>query len=120
MELSIGTLDRKIWSKDLILEALYKCFKNNDTLLIDFTPEGSCARSLGLYDLLDKFCAATGYAKNNITIKTANMVESHPRYNNKRDPGCWYEIGMIQTIEKIGYRKEGNSYIYDTEYNTSK
>lgn len=31
-----------------------------------------------------------------------------------------YEIGMIQTIEKIGYRKEGNSYIYDTEYNTSK
>jgi hypothetical protein len=31
-----------------------------------------------------------------------------------------YEIGMIQTIEKIGYRKEGNSYIYDTEYNASK
>ena len=31
-----------------------------------------------------------------------------------------YEIGMIQTIEKIGYRKEGNSYIDDTEYNTSK
>jgi hypothetical protein len=31
-----------------------------------------------------------------------------------------YEVGMIQTIEKIGYRKEGNSYIYDTEYNTSK
>jgi hypothetical protein len=31
-----------------------------------------------------------------------------------------YEVGMIQTIEKIGYRKERNSYIYDTEYNTSK
>ena len=31
-----------------------------------------------------------------------------------------YEVGMIQTIEKIGYRKEGNTYIYDTEYNTSK
>jgi hypothetical protein len=31
-----------------------------------------------------------------------------------------YEVGMIQTIEKIGYRKEGNSFIYDTEYNTSK
>jgi hypothetical protein len=96
MELSIGTLDRKIWSKDLILEALYKCFKNNDTLLIDFSPEGSCARSLGLYELLDKFCLVTGYAKNNITIKTANMVESHPGYNIKRDPKCWYEIGMIQ------------------------
>ena len=95
MELSIGTLDRKIWSKDLILESLYTCFKNNDTLLINFSPEGSCARSLGLYDLLDKFCLATGYAKNNITIKTANMVESHSEYNINRDPGCWYEIGMI-------------------------
>ena len=96
MELSIGTLDRKIWSKDLILESLYTCFKNNDTLLINFSPEGSCARSLGLYNLLDKFCLATGYAKNNITIKTANMVESHPEYNINRDPNCWYEIGMIQ------------------------
>ena len=95
MELSIGTLDRKIWSKDLILESLYTCFKNNDTLLINFSPEGSCAQSLGLYDLLDKFCLATGYAKNNITIKTANMVESHREYIIKRDPNCWYEIGMI-------------------------
>ena len=96
MELSIGTVDRKIWSKDLILESLYTCFKNNETLLINFSPEGSCAQSLGLYDLLDKFCLATGYAKNNITIKTANMVESHSEYNINRDPNCWYEIGMIQ------------------------
>jgi hypothetical protein len=95
MELSIGTLDRKIWSKDIILEALYTCFKTNDTLLINFSPEGSCARSLGLYDILDKFCIATGYVKNNITIKTANMIESHNEYNINRDPNCWYEIGMI-------------------------
>ena len=96
MEISVGTLDRKIWSKDLILETLYTCFKNNDTLLVDFSPEGSSAQALGLYDLLDKFCAATGYAKSNITIKTANLVESHTEYNIKRDPGYWYEVSAIQ------------------------
>jgi len=31
-----------------------------------------------------------------------------------------YEVGMIQTLEKAGYKKEGNSYVYDSEYNNSK
>lgn len=26
-----------------------------------------------------------------------------------------YEVGMIQALEKIGYKKNGNSYIYESE-----
>ena len=103
MELSIGTLDRKIWSKDLILEALYKCFKNNDTLLIDFSPEGSCARSLGLYELLDKFCLVTGYAKNNITIK--NCIINF--FKGLRI------INKSEKIHKINIAKKTSARIYE-------
>ena len=26
-----------------------------------------------------------------------------------------YEVGMIQTLEKMGYKKQGNSFIYESE-----
>lgn len=96
MEIGIATVDRKIFTKDMLLKTLYKCLTNNDTLLIDFSPEGSSAEALGLYSLLDNFCDATNYPKSNITIKTANMIERHAEYNIIRDPYCWYEIRAIQ------------------------
>lgn len=96
MTISIGTLDRKIWSKDLILTYLYKCFKDNRDATIDMLPEGSCASELGLYRLLDQFCDTTGYSKHRITIKTANMIEQHPEYCIVKDTSGWYEISAIQ------------------------
>lgn len=95
MTISVGTLDRKIWSKDLILIYLYDCFKNNTKAVIDMLPEGSCANELGLYKLLDQFCETTGYSKSRITIKTANMLERHPEYIIKRESGSWYEVDAI-------------------------
>lgn len=95
MTVSIGTLDRKIWSKDLILEYLYDCLKNNKDAVIDMLPEGSCAIELGLYRLLDQFCKATGYSKSRITIRTANMLEHHSEYRVQRDAASWYEINAI-------------------------
>jgi hypothetical protein len=96
MELKIGTLDKKIWSKDLILKSLYACYIKNEPITIDFFPEGSCATSLGLYNLLDDFCSITGYPKNKITIKTANMIETHAEYLIKKEPHYWYELKLIQ------------------------
>jgi hypothetical protein len=96
MTLSIGTLDRKIWSKDLILVYLYHCLTNNKRATIDMLPEGSCAIGLGLYELLDQFCDTTGYPKSNVTIKTANMLEQHSEYRIIRDANSWYEISSIQ------------------------
>lgn len=97
MTLDIGTLDRKIWSKDLILKYLYDCYKNNNPATIDMLPEGSCATELGLYNLLDQFCETTGYSKSLISVKTANMLEYHDQYNIVRHTSGWYEVGAIQT-----------------------
>jgi hypothetical protein len=96
MEISIGTVDRKIWTPDIILKSLYTCMLTNDELIIDLGPDGPCATELGLYYILDEFCNLTCYAKNKITIKTANMLESHSVYNIKCDPTYWYEVKMIQ------------------------
>lgn len=96
MKIHVQTLDRKIWRKDLLTEFLYKCYINNQSIEIDFAPEGSCAESLGLYRLLDEFCLRTGYSKNQITIKTGNLIEQHPEYSISKQPLSWYEIAEIQ------------------------
>jgi hypothetical protein len=96
MRIHVQTLDRKIWRKDLLTEFLYKCYIDNRPVEIDFSPEGSCAESLGLYRLLDEFCLRTGYAKNQITIKTGNMIEQHAEYNISKQSISWYEILEIQ------------------------
>lgn len=100
MTISIGTVDRKIWSKDLILTYLYDCLQHNKSAVIDMTPEGSCATELGLYKLLDQFCDVTGYAKQLITIKTANMIEQHAEYNIICDSDSWYEVHVIHQWAK--------------------
>lgn len=92
----VQTLDRKIWRKDLLLVYLYDCCRNNTDAVIDFSPEGSCCESLGLYKLFDEFCNNTGYTKNRITIKTANMIEKHDEYVISKQPSYWYEIREIQ------------------------
>ena len=96
MDLKLGTVDRKIWSVDLLLEYLYQCYIDKMPAVIDFLPEGSCANTLELYAILDKFCKATGYEKKQITIKTANMMEHHDEYNICRSIEGWYEIGVIR------------------------
>lgn len=94
--MNVQTLDRKIWRKDLVFAYLQHCFEANEDAVLDFSPEGSCAAALGMYRLLDEFCANTGYAKSRITIKTGNMREQHPEYNIHRDSSYWYEVTAIQ------------------------
>lgn len=108
----VQTLDRKIWRKDLLLAYLHECYNKDIDATIDFTPEGSCAEALGLYQLLDEFCSKTGYSKHRITIKTANMVEHHVDYNILKQPEYWYEIRTIQTWLK--------DKTLDIQYNPTK
>jgi len=104
--ISVQTLDRKIWRKDLLFAYLQKCSDNKEYATIDFSPEGSCAESLGLYRMLDEFCERENYPKSNITIKTANMIEFHLAYKIKKEPYYWYEISQIQ---KWMFNKEINT-----------
>ena len=96
MALSLGIIDNKIWSKDLLLEYLYIQFLKQENSVIDFLPEATCLTSAGVYSIIDKFCEVTGYDKKKITIKTANMIECHREYNILKYADSWYEIPLIQ------------------------
>lgn len=95
--ISVQTLDRKIWRKDLVISYLHRCVEQNTDAVIDFHPEGSCAEALGMYRLLDEFCQRTAYKKNRITIRTGNMLERHEDYCIDRRANYWYEVNEINT-----------------------
>lgn len=88
--------DRQIWSADKLVMYLHDCLANDTDAIIDFRLEGPCCLANGLYLVLDNFCDHTGYLKNRITIKTANMVEHHTEYKIKYIPEYWYEVSNIQ------------------------
>jgi hypothetical protein len=88
--------DSKIWRKDLLVMHLYDCYIKDIDAIIDSHLEGSCCHANGLYRILDEFCSRTGYAPNRITIRTANLVEQHDRYNIICVPEYWYEVKEIQ------------------------
>ena len=87
--------DNKIWRKDLLTMYLYDCATADCDVVIDFCLEGSCCHANGMYRLLDAFCEHTGYDPNRITIKTANLIEHHDKYNIIRVPQYWYEVDRI-------------------------
>lgn len=95
-EYKIGINDHKIWRKDQLIMHLYDCINNNVLPVLTAVPEASSFESNGLYWYLDNFCEHTGYPKNNITIRTGNMIEQHPEYRIERVKEAWYEIPIIQ------------------------
>lgn len=94
--LSLAIVDAKIWSPDLLLDYLYTQYKLNEPAVIDFMPEATCLQSVGVYGILDKFCASTGYSKSSISIRTANMIEHHNEYHIIKDVSGWYEIELLK------------------------
>lgn len=96
MLLNIQTEDRYIYDKNQIWHDLFQCHLENRPVIIDLKPEGACAESMGLYALLDKFCMVTKTDPGSITIRTANMLETHPAYTIVRQSEYWYEISIIK------------------------
>ena len=80
MKIDLRTLDRKMWRKEKLSVLLWKAHYLNENVEIDMMPEGSCATALRLYSMLDDFCGESGYSKENIRIKTGNLLESHTEY----------------------------------------
>jgi hypothetical protein len=109
MSLNIETEDRYIYKKNQLLIDLFTCHRDGIPIVIDLMPEGPCAHSLGLYDLLDQFCQATSTEPESITIKTANMLEHHDRYNIIKCSQYWFEIPSIQTWWNNNKIDTGNS-----------
>jgi hypothetical protein len=105
----LGINDNKFWRKDQLALHLYKCFIDNTPTTLVATPEGSNLEGCGVYRHLDMFCKQTGYAQENITIVTGNMIEQHNHYKIKRDATAWFEIPIIQKWLKSNNVETGNT-----------
>lgn len=79
--ITVENTDSKIWHIEQFLLELSHALSQQEHILIHMNGEGPCATSLGLYNLLDSYCASYQYPKNKITIKTWNLKEAHPEYN---------------------------------------
>jgi hypothetical protein len=64
--------DTFIWNLSELVDFLIE-HQNQDIIITNGT-EGCCARTIGLYQWLDKF------SFNSVTIETGNILESHDRY----------------------------------------
>jgi hypothetical protein len=91
----VQTQDRKIYRKDLLVNALLTAINADKDLIIDFFPEGSCAHQLGLYRMLDELCRIHNYNGSRITIRTANLLENHDVYQIVKCANYWYEVDEI-------------------------
>lgn len=70
----------KIWHRDSVLLDLVGLATTGKDIHISLNHEGPCARSLGLYDMLDDICRRTRLLPNKITIDTCNLLEQHNEY----------------------------------------
>jgi hypothetical protein len=83
--------DSTIWNRDqLIIELAHAMSQDQPRIDLGTRGEGPCARSLGLYDLLDRMCDRFNYSASRIYITTCNLAETHDRYNIVIDPQTVY------------------------------
>lgn len=66
---------------DKITSGIIKEYQKNNSVSIFLNSEGPCAKSIGLYTLLDDICDKFEFDKNKITIFTNNEFETHNIYN---------------------------------------
>ena len=100
--IKIENNDSKIWHRDRVALDLLQLAQNFEAFTISLNGEGPCAQSLGLYDLLNDVCSRTGFNKQNITIITANLLETHTEYKIEIKPHTKYLIDLQQKLKQAG------------------
>jgi hypothetical protein len=81
--------DRRIYNIEHLIIDVVAELQNTGKVEIFLNYEGPCARSLGLYDLLDHICRSFNVNKNLITVRTHNYLEKHSEYNVVIEPNQW-------------------------------
>jgi uncharacterized HAD superfamily protein len=77
----VPTIDAEICYKDrVIIDIIGEIVSGNPAIKLSMIGEGPCLTHIGLYSLLDSICEKFSFPKKQITICTANFLESHNEY----------------------------------------
>jgi len=104
--IGFASSDCIIWNKDqLIIDLAYSMSNKIPKIDLSTNGEGPCARSLGLYDLLDNMCNRFDYPGDQIYITTCNLIEKHHIYNIVIQPQTSY-LNTAQKFTPPGDHKQ--------------
>ena len=99
------TSDDRWHNKEDIQLDVIRQLRETGSAIINAAPEGPDLSVVGLYDWLDKLSVLYGFNKSNITIRTANKVESHLEYKIEFTKFVWLSE-TITEFKKKGLDKE--------------
>lgn len=103
--------DSTIWNRDqLIIDIAHAMSQGALRIDLNTRGEGPCARSLGLYDLLDTLCERFGYPPGRIYITTCNLAETHNHYNIIVNPQTVYLTAAQQYIPPYSGKQIGRHF----------
>lgn len=93
-------IDRKFWDIEYRIIDVVSEYQKTGSVIINLNGEGICARTSGLYDLLDYVCGKFSVPKKQIIIQTCNQLEQHPEYTIRKSPPLPVHIDKTQIFVK--------------------
>jgi hypothetical protein len=106
MRFRIIPADTFIWNLAELIDFLL--VHQHQHIIIENGTEGCCARTVGLYQWLDKFKFAS------VTIETANVLETHPHYRIRRQHP-WKFVKVQRAIDSNHHAWNKNT-VFGTVY----
>jgi hypothetical protein len=103
--IKIANNDSNIIDKNDIVINIAVAMTCGKSILLTTNGEGPCAEKLGLYTILDNLCSQLSFPKNQVSIETCNLLESHPEYNIKITPQMYYLNSARQYSQTVNYTK---------------
>ena len=82
----IESNDGVVLNRDCVIVDIVARMTSGSSITISMNNEGPCLEALGVYSLLDMLCDRFSYPKQDICIKTNNLLETHKEYNIVKSP----------------------------------
>jgi len=99
--------DNFIWNEHELLQFLVA--NQNKDIVIDTNGEGCCAKTIGLYRILDLF------SFNSVTLITTNILENHSKYKITRNK--FFKFFNIGNIDYTKFHIWNKNYTFGAFYN---
>jgi len=111
--INIPNIDSLIWDIQTRTAEIAKEMSTEQQVCIALNGEGPCAKTLGLYDLLDDLCNKFNFDKQKITIVTCNQVETHDEYQINKMPPLY-----IKETQEFISKNQHNAKLFNDDFKT--
>ena len=94
---SILSIDRKVWSPELVISKLVSFIRLHGKLVVDTSNEGPCLQTSGIESLVNEAVVLTGLPHELVTIYNSNLLPSAKLFNEICLDGL-FELRQYKTV----------------------